>query len=151
MLQHARLAAELCSALAQQVDASTVDAVISPALGGILVGQELARFLDKRHIFAEKEEGKLVLRRGFKIARDERFLVAEDVVTQGGRVRETIEIVRSRGGIVSAVAVLVNRSTNPVDFGAPFHSLVRMQVETFPPDRLPDDLKAIPAIKPGSK
>jgi orotate phosphoribosyltransferase len=151
VLQHARIAADLCEALAKRVDASLVDTVISPALGGILVGQEVARALGKRHIFAEKEEGKLVLRRGFTIQPGERFLVAEDVVTQGGRVKETIDIVRSKGGQVAAVAVLVDRSTNAVDFGVPFHSLVKMNVETFPANQLPADLAAVPALKPGSK
>ena len=151
VLQHSTLAADLCKSLAEKVDVSRVDSVISPALGGIIVGQEVARSLGKRHIFAEKEEGKLVLRRGFTIQKGERFLIAEDVVTQGGRVKETIEIVKAQGGIVSAVAVLVDRSTTPVDFGVPFHSLVKMQVEAFPADRLPADLAAIPAVKPGSK
>ena len=151
VLQHSVLAAQLCESLAGKVDASKVDAVISPALGGIIVGQEVARALNKKHIFAEKENGKLVLRRGFIISPKERFLVAEDVVTQGGRVKETIDIVQSAGGIVSAVAVIVDRSSTPVDFGVPFHSLVKMNVETFPADKLPPDLAKIPAIKPGSK
>lgn len=151
LLQHATLAAQLCQALAQKVDRTKVDTVISPAVGGIIVGQELARALDKRHIFAEKEDNKLVLRRGFTISKGERFLIAEDVVTQGGRVRETIDIVRSKGGVVSAVAVLVDRSTAPVDFGSPFHSLLKMQVENFPPDQLPVDLKAMPAVNKAGK
>ena len=151
VLQHSTLAAQLCQQLARAIDASKIDAVISPALRGIIVGQETARALDKKHIFTEKEEGKLVLRRGFKISKGERFLVAEDVVTQGGRVQETINIARSHGGIVSAIAVLVDRSTTPVDFGVPFHSLIKMAVETFLEDQLPNDLKKIPAVKPGSK
>jgi orotate phosphoribosyltransferase len=151
VLQHARLAARLCEALAAKLRGVAADAVISPALGGLFVGHELARALDRRHIFAEKEEGKLVLRRGFSVRKGERFLVAEDVVTKGGRVQETLDIVRSRGGVVAAVAVLVDRSSGPVDFGAPFFSLVKMDVETFPADRLPPDLAAVPAEKPGSK
>lgn len=151
VLQHARVASDLCAELARHVDASTVDAVISPALGGILVGQEVARALGKRHIFAEKENNQLMLRRGFSIAPGEHFLVVEDVVTQGGRVRETMDIVRSKGGKVTAVAVLVDRSTTPVDFGVPFHALVKIQAETFPPNQLPPDLAKIPAVKPGSK
>ncbi|MFZ4694933.1 MAG: orotate phosphoribosyltransferase [Verrucomicrobiia bacterium] len=151
VLQHARLASRLCEALADKLRGIAVDAVISPALGGLFVGQELARSLDKRHIFAEKEEGKLVLRRGFSVGKGERFLVAEDVVTKGGRVQETLDIIRSRGGVVVAVAVVVDRSSGPVDFGAPFFSLVKMDVETFSADHLPPDLAAIPAVKPGSK
>jgi orotate phosphoribosyltransferase len=86
------------------------DAIISPALGGIIVGQEVARSLGKRHIFVEKEDGKLVLRRGFQIAPDEKFIVVEDVVTRGGRVQETIDIVRAHDGVVSAVGVILDRS-----------------------------------------
>ncbi len=124
---------------------------ISPALGGIIVGQEVARSLGKRHIFAEKEDGKLVLRRGFKIDSQEKFVVVEDVVTRGGRVQETIDIVRTHSGVVTAVGVIVDRSaeTKP-DFGCPFVSLIKMNMETFEPDELPPDLALIPAIKPGS-
>ena len=125
--------------------------MISPALGGIVVGHEVGRALDKRHIFAEKEEGRLVLRRGFQIDQGERFIVVEDVVTRGGRVQETIDIVRSRGGVVAAVGVLVDRSETTPDFGCPFVSLLKLQVETFEADHLPPDLAATPVVKPGSK
>jgi orotate phosphoribosyltransferase len=128
------------------------DAVISPALGGIIVGQEIGRSLGKRHIFVEKENGKLVLRRGFKIDNHERFIVVEDVVTRGGRVQETIDIVRNNGGTVSAVGVIVDRSgKSKPNFGCPFVSLVEMNVENFSADQLPADLAKIPATKPGSK
>jgi orotate phosphoribosyltransferase len=126
--------------------------VISPALGGIIVGQEVGRSLGKRHIFVEKSEDGLVLRRGFKIYPGERFVVAEDVVTRGGRVKETIDIVRSFGAMVVAVGVIVDRSGGDhADFGCPFVSLIEMDVETFPADQLPPDLAAIPPVKPGSK
>src|SRR5207237_211088 len=126
--------------------------VISPALGGILVGHEIGRALGLPHIFAEKDEGKLVLRRGFEIRSGQKFIVAEDVVTRGGRVQETIDIVRSRGGVVAAIAAIVDRSGgNLPDFGAPFFSLVKLNVETFEAGKLPPDLAAIPAFKPGSK
>ena len=125
---------------------------ISPALGGLIVGHEVARSLGKRHIFAEKEDGVLVLRRGFTVSPGERFLVLEDVVTRGGRVQETIDIVRSRGGIVAAVGVLVDRSGGQApDFGCPFVSLAQLNPETFEPGDLPPDLAALPAVKPGSK
>jgi orotate phosphoribosyltransferase len=125
--------------------------VISPALGGIIVGQEVARSLGKRHIFVEKENSKLVLRRGFKIDSQEKFVVVEDVVTRGGRVQETIDIVRTHSGVITAVGVIVDRSaeTKP-DFGCPFVSLIKMNMETFEPNELPPDLALIPAIKPGS-
>src|SRR5260370_22955921 len=96
--------------LATKLGGFDSDAVISPALGGIIVGQEVARSLGKRHIFVEKENGKLVLRRGFKIYNAEKFIVVEDVVTRGGRVQETIDIVRAAGGIFTVVGVLVTRS-----------------------------------------
>jgi orotate phosphoribosyltransferase len=152
LLQHTDIAARVCRQLADKLRQFDCDTVISPALGGIIVGQEVGRTLGKRHIFVEKEEGKLVLRRGFQISPDEAFIVVEDVVTRGGRVQETINIVRAHGGIVSAVGVIVDRSgESKPDFGCPFISLVEMAVENFPADKLPIDLAKIPAVKPGSK
>jgi len=152
LLQHTDIAAQVCGQLADKLRRFDCDSVISPALGGIIVGQEVGRSLGKRHIFVEKEEGKLVLRRSFQILADEKFIVLEDVVTRGGRVQETIDIVRNRGGIVSAVGVIVDRSgESKPGFGCPFVSLIEMNVETFPADKLPSDLAKIPAVKPGSK
>jgi orotate phosphoribosyltransferase len=152
LLQHTEIAATVCGWLADKVSQFGCDTVISPALGGIIVGQEVGRSLGKRHIFVEKDEGKLVLRRGFQISPEERFVVVEDVVTRGGRVQETIDIVHAHGGIVSAVGVIVDRSGSAKpDFGFPFVSLIEMNVETFPADQLPADLAKIPAVKPGSK
>ena len=152
LLQHTEIAARVCGWLADKLREFDCDAVISPALGGIIVGQEVGCELGKRHIFVEKVDGKLVLRRGFQIALNEKFIVVEDVVTRGGRVQETIDIVHANGGIVSAVGVIVDRSGKvKPDFGCPFISLVEMNVENFAADNLPPDLAAIPAIKPGSK
>jgi orotate phosphoribosyltransferase len=152
LLQDTEIAAKVCGWLADKLRKFDCDTVISPALGGIIVGQEVGRSLGKRHIFVEKDEGKLVLRRGFQILPDERFIVVEDVVTRGGRVQETIDIVRDRGGIVSAVGVIVDRSGEAKpDFGCPFVNLVEMTVETFPADKLPPHLAKIPGVKPGSK
>lgn len=152
LLQQTGIAAEICGQLAEKLSAYPCDAVISPALGGIIVGHEVGRSLGKRHIFAEKEAGRLVLRRGFEIKPGERFIVAEDVVTRGGRVQETIDIVRTHGGMVAAVGVVVDRS-GPAKpgFGCPLVSLIELNVETFEADHLPPDLAAIPAQKPGSK
>lgn len=153
LLQDAAIAAQVCGWLADKLGRHEAATVVSPAVGGIIVGQEVARHLGKKHIFVEKDgEGGLVLRRGFTITPGERFLVAEDVVTRGGRVQETIDIIRAHGGVVSAAGSIVDRSNgNLPDFGCPFVSLVQMNVETFEPDKLPPDLAGTPAVKPGSK
>ena len=150
-LQQMPVVEKLGHALADKVRPLGAVTVIAPALGGLVIGQEVARQLGVRFIFSEKEEGKLVLRRGFKIAPGEKILVVEDVVTKGGRVQETIDIVRAHGGNVVGVAAIVDRSNGAVNFGVPFVSLISLQVETFKPDKLPPDLAAIPAVKPGSK
>ncbi len=152
LLQYTDIAADVCGRLAEKMRSIECDTVISPALGGIIVGQEVGRALGKRHIFVEKEAGGLVLRRGFQIQPNERFVVAEDVVTRGGRVQETVDIVRTHGGQVAGVGVIVDRSGGQrPDYGCPFVSLIEMNVETFPADRIPADLAGIPALKPGSK
>jgi orotate phosphoribosyltransferase len=141
----------LGAALAAKVKSLGAVTVVSPAMGGLVIGQEVARQLGVRFIFVEKEEGKLVLRRGFKIAPDEKIVIVEDVVTKGGRVQETIDIVRAHKGNVLGVAMVVDRSNGQTQLGVPMFSLIALQVETFGPDKLPPDLAAIPAIKPGSK
>jgi orotate phosphoribosyltransferase len=153
LLQDAGVAAHVCGLLAEKLKNHEASTVISPAVGGIIVGQEVARQLGKKHIFVEKDgAGGLVLRRGFQIHPGERYLVAEDVVTRGGRVLETIQIIRDLGGIVVAAGSIVDRSGGQLpDFGCPFVSLVQMTVETFDPANLPEDLRSIPASKPGSK
>ena len=152
LLRETPVAARICGALADKLRGVKADTVISPALGGLIVGHEIARNLGLPHIFAEKDNNQLVLRRGFTIRPGEKFIVAEDVVTRGGRVQETIDIVRSRGGEVVAIAAIVDRSGGQLpDFGAPFISLVQLNVETFEPDKLPPDLAGTTAVKPGSK
>jgi orotate phosphoribosyltransferase len=120
-------------------------------MGGLVIGQEIARQLRLRFIFAEKEEARLVLRRGFRIEPGEKLLIVEDVITKGGRVQETLDIVRSHRGIPVGVAIMVDRSNNAIDLGVPVFSLLKLNVETFAPDQLPPDLAKIPAIKPGSR
>lgn len=150
-LQHMPDVEQLGAALAERCHPLQPQTVIAPAMGGLVIGQEVARQLRCRFIFAEKEEGRLVLRRGFQIAPGERCLVVEDVITQGGRVRETIEIVQKAGGIIPAIAVLVDRSGGQLQMSAPILSLLSLQVESFPADQLPPDLAGTPATKPGSK
>ncbi len=138
-------------ALADKVRALRPATVIAPAMGGLVIGQEVARQLGSRFIFAEKEEGKLALRRGFALKPDEPVLVVEDVVTRGGRVEETLAIVRAHRSRVLGVAMIVDRSDGSLQFDVPAFSLIKMPIETYAPDRLPPDLAAIPAVKPGSK
>jgi orotate phosphoribosyltransferase len=142
-----KLGAEL-AAKVRPLGAATV---VSPAMGGLVLGQEVARQLGLRFIFVEKEEGKLVLRRGFKIATGEKILIVEDVVTKGGRVQETLDIIREHGGAAVGVAMLVDRSGGLVQLGLPMVSVIQLNVETFHPDKLPADLAQLPAVKPGSK
>ena len=153
LLRHTQIAARVCGALAEKLAGIEAESVISPALGGIIVGHEVARALGKPHIFVEKDDaGRLVLRRGFEIEPGARFIVAEDVVTRGGRVQETIDIVRAHGGVVAAVAAIVDRSGGKLpDFGCPFVPLTQLDVETFEPGNLPPDLAGSTAVKPGSK
>src|ERR1043165_4394893 len=132
-LQQMPIVEKLGGALAQKVRGLGAVTVVSPAMGGLVIGQEVARQLGVRFIFVEKEEGKLVLRRGFKISAGEKILVVEDVVTKGGRVQETIDIVRANGGVVAGVAMLVDRSNGAVNFGVPMASLISLQVEAFEP------------------
>jgi orotate phosphoribosyltransferase len=150
-LQQMPTVERLGEALADRVRSLGVATVISPAMGGLVLGQEVARQLKTRFIFVEKEDGKLVLRRGFKISSGEKMLIVEDVVTKGGRVQETIDIVRAHQGHVAGVAMAVDRSNGTVNLGVPMFSLLSLKVEAFPADQLPPDLAATPAVKPGSK
>ena len=150
-LQHMPTVEKLGTALAAKVRSLGAVTVIAPAMGGLVIGQEVARQLGVRFIFAEKEDGQLVLRRGFKINHGEKILIVEDVVTKGGRVQETIDIVRAHGGEVLGAAMVVDRSGGTVKLGMPMISILQLNVETFHPDKLPPDLAAIPPVKPGSK
>ena len=142
---------KLGRALADQVRPLGATTVVAPAMGGLVIGQEVARQLGLRFIFVEKEEGHLVMRRGFKLSPAEKILVVEDVVTKGGRVQETLDIVKKLGGEPVGLALMVDRSGGQVQFGIPLLSLLQLQVEAFPPDQLPEDLASIPVVKPGSK
>jgi orotate phosphoribosyltransferase len=150
-LQQMPAVEKLGAALAAKTKPLGAVTVVAPAMGGLVIGQEVARQLGVRFIFVEKEDGKLVLRRGFKIGAGEKILVVEDVVTKGGRVQETMDIVRAHGGDVVGVAMVVDRSNGQTKLGVPQFSLIALQVETFDPNNLPADLQKIPAIKPGSK
>jgi orotate phosphoribosyltransferase len=124
--------------------------VLAPAMGGLVIGQEVARQAKVRFIFAEKENNVLVMRRGFVLEPGERVLIVEDVVTRGGRVLECIDIVRKAGGVPVAVAMLVDRSAGSARFDIPAVSLLELSFPTYPADALPESLARIPIQKPGS-
>jgi orotate phosphoribosyltransferase len=150
-LQQMPAVEKLGAALAAKVKTLGAGTVVSPAMGGLVIGQEVARQLGVRFIFVEKEDGKLVLRRGFKITPGEKILIVEDVVTKGGRVQETMNIVRAHGGDIVGVAMVVDRSNGQTQLGVPQFSLIALQVEAFDANHLPPDLAQTPAVKPGSK
>ncbi len=152
VLQHTLIAARLCAALAEPWTTQDIATVISPAIGGIVVGQEVGRALGIKAIFAEKDDASnLLLRRGFTLSPGERVLVAEDVVTKGGRVQQTIDLVRSYGAVPVGVATLVDRSQGTVDFAIPYRSLLQLQLPTYSPEKCPLCQKGLPLDKPGSK
>ena len=124
--------------------------VLSPAMGGLVIGLEVARQFKSRFIFAEKDNNVLVMRRGFTLAPGEKVLVVEDVITRGGRVQECLDIIAKAGGRTVAVAVLVDRSQGQAKFSVPTYSLLEMSFPTYAADQLPPELAALPATKPGS-
>ena len=152
VLQHTLIAAKLCAAMAEPWRDMGIETVISPAVGGIIVGQEVGRALGIRAVFAEKDDNSnLVLRRGFTFKPGEKVLVAEDVVTKGGRVQQTIDLVRAHGAVPVGVTVMVDRSLESVDFGIPFKSLLKLDLQTFDPAECPLCKKGVPIDHPGSK
>jgi len=152
LLQHTGLAARLCGDLAKRFANARVELVVSPAVGGIVVGQEVGRALGVRAVFAEKDDaGGMVFRRGFEVNPGERVLIAEDVITRGGRVRQTLELVREQGGVPVGVAVLVDRSGGDVALGVPVESLARLELALYVPEKCPLCRAGVPVEKPGSK
>ena len=146
---------EFATALGESVAARTrhlgVTVVLSPALGGIVIGQEAGRALGVRAIFAERQDGKLSLRRGFTLSPQDRVLVVEDVITTGGSTRETVDVATAAGATVIGAAAIVNRGRNESQLGLPFYALVNMDVPVFQPETCPLCAKGEPVVKPGSR
>jgi orotate phosphoribosyltransferase len=151
VLQHPREAEALGAALAALVGAAAPQAVLSPALGGIVIGQEVGRALGIRALFAERQDGSLTLRRGFAFAPGERVVVVEDVVTTGGSTRETIEVARAAGARVVAAGAIIDRSGGGQQLDVPFQCLARVSLPTYPPESCPLCLAGRPVVKPGSR
>jgi len=145
-----RLARELASRIPKLVR-DQVEAVVSPAMGGVIIGHEMGRALGKPAMFLERPQGTFSLRRGFALEPGAKVLMVEDVVTTGLSSREAIEAIRAVGGEVIAEAALVDRSGSSVDLGVPFYPLIRIDVPTYEADSVPPDLAAIPPVKPGSR
>jgi orotate phosphoribosyltransferase len=151
VFQYPRHAETLCRPISDHFKHQDIGLVVSPAVGGIVMGQEIARLLEVRSIFMERVDGKMTLRRGFQINAGERVLVAEDVTTTGGSVKEVIQCIQKQGGKVAAVTAVVDRSGGQIDFGVPYFSLIQMAVVNYPPDDCPLCKEGGRAIKPGSR
>ena len=126
-------------------------AVLSPALGGVIIGHEVARALGVRALFAERQDGMLVLRRGFVLGETDRVLVVEDVVTTGGSTRETMQVASASGAQVVGAAAIVDRSGGRAQLGVPFEALLTLEVPTYQPEDCPLCAKGLPIVKPGSR
>src|SRR4051794_21062124 len=151
VLQHPAEAEACGAAIAEQVRDLGAQVVLSPALGGIVIGQEVGRALGVRAIFAERQEGRLSLRRGFTLAPTDRVLVVEDVMTTGGSTRETIEVARAAGGEVVGTASIVDRSGGTIRFDVPFVSLLEIALPTYDPAECPLCRQGLAVVKPGSR
>jgi orotate phosphoribosyltransferase len=146
----ARLAIALVGKLPRELR-KEIDKVVSPAMGGIIIGQEMGRALEREAMFVERPEGTFELRRGFTLEEGEKVLMVEDVVTTGLSSREAIKAIEDAGGKVIAAAALVDRSAGAVDLGVPFYPLLALNFPTYAADEVPAELAALPAIKPGSR
>ena len=151
VLQHPSEAEALARAIAAHYSEQQVETVAAPAIGGIIIGWEVARALRVRSIWTEREAGAMTLRRGFNVRPGERVLVVEDVITTGGSTRETIETLRAAGALVVGAASIIDRSAGRVDVGVPRVALATLEVPAFAPDACPQCAAGVPAVKPGSR
>ena len=151
VLQHPAHAEVLGRAIADRTRGLRPTAVLSPALGGVVIGHEVGRAHGVRALFAERQDGELTLRRGFVIAENDRVLVVEDVLTTGGSTRETMQVARASGGQVVGAASIVNRSGGRAEFDVPFASLLDIDLPTYEPDKCPLCAQGLPVVKPGSR
>jgi orotate phosphoribosyltransferase len=151
VLQHPDFAEQLGRALAARLEHLQPTVVLSPAMGGIIIGQEVGRALQVRAMFTERSEGVMALRRGFTLSRSDRVVVIEDVITTGGSTRETIAAAESTGAQVSAAGAIIDRGADATRLNIPLQALVRMDVPAYPPESCPLCKKGMPVVKPGSR
>jgi orotate phosphoribosyltransferase len=151
VLQHPESAGSLGAAIAERTRDLRATAVLSPALGGIVIGQEVGRALGVRALFAERQDGQLTLRRGFALSERDRVLVIEDVLTTGGSTKETMEVAKAAGAQVVGAASIVDRSGGKVQFDVPYAALLDVALPTYEPDKCPLCSQGLPVVKPGSR
>ena len=151
LLQHPGYLSKFANLIAQNFHDNDIDVVISPAIGGIVLGTEVGRILDVKTIFAERKNGEMCIRRGFEVHKGQNILVIEDVITTGGSVQEVMNEVKKMGGVISGVGVLVDRSNGSVKLHQNQFSIIELQAVSYHPDNVPDSLKKIPVQKPGSR
>ena len=151
VLEHPKYTEILCREIARRYENDGITLVVGPAIGGVIIAYEVARALGVRSIFCEREDGKLVLRRGFQISPEDRVLVVEDIVTTGGSVKEVLEVVEQSGATIVGVGLLVDRSNGNVNLGYRTEALLTMQVTTHQPDDCPLCKQGLPIVKPGSR
>lgn len=151
ILQYPLLATELGRLLGERFDALTTDLVLSPAVGGVVLGQEVARALGRRHVFAERKDGEFTIRRGFEVLKGENVLVVDDVLTRGTSFEEMRALAKAHGATVTGLAVIVDRRENDVTIEVPVVSLVQTEVETYDPGDCPLCREGKPLVAPGSR
>jgi orotate phosphoribosyltransferase len=151
VLQHPDYAEQLGRALAARLEHLQPTAILSPALGGIVIGQEVGRAMKIRALFAERQDGVLTLRRGFTLDPSDRVVIVEDVITTGGSTRETVEVATAAGAQVTGAAAIIDRGADPGRLEIPLQALVRMEVAAYPPESCPQCARGIPVTKPGSR
>ncbi len=151
VIQYPKFLEVLCEELARRFKGEEIDVVVAPAIGGILVAYEVAKTLGTRCLFAEREEGKMVFRRGFTLEEDENVLVVEDAVTTGDSVQEVLEAVKERGGSVRGVGIVLDRSGGKIHFGVRTEVLLSLECQTWEPEACPLCKEGVPLSKPGAK
>ena len=151
IFQNSKYSVPLCGELVEKYKIDNIEVVIGPAIGAIQMAYEVGKQLGVKNIFAEREDGKMTLRRGFTIEKGQRVLVVEDVVTTGGSVREVIELVEQCGGVVAGVGSIVDRTGGKIDFGVPYKSAFSMDITSYEADECPICKTGAPLVKPGSR
>ena len=151
IFQNAKYSVPLCAELAEKYKDDNIEVVIGPAIGAMQMAYEVGKQLGVKNIFAERENGKMTLRRGFTIDKGQRVLIVEDVVTTGGSVREVMELVKECGGEIVGIGSIVDRTGGKIDFGVPYKSAFSMDITSYEPDECPICKTGKPLVKPGSR